>query len=78
MLKSLAGPFADIGFCPTGGITPGNMFDYLAQPNVLCVGGSWLAPGGLLKQGDWVGVKNLAQAAVQKATENGWRQSPQH
>jgi 2-dehydro-3-deoxyphosphogluconate aldolase/(4S)-4-hydroxy-2-oxoglutarate aldolase len=78
MLKSLAGPFADIGFCPTGGITPGNMFDYLAQPNVLCVGGSWLAPGDLLKQGDWVGVKNLAQAAVQKAAENGWRQSPQH
>jgi 2-dehydro-3-deoxyphosphogluconate aldolase/(4S)-4-hydroxy-2-oxoglutarate aldolase len=78
MLKSLAGPFADIGFCPTGGIIPSNMVDYLAQPNVLCVGGSWLAPVDSLKQGDWVAVKNLAQAAVQKATESGWCQSPQH
>jgi 2-dehydro-3-deoxyphosphogluconate aldolase/(4S)-4-hydroxy-2-oxoglutarate aldolase len=50
----------------------------LAQPNVLCVGGSWLAPVDSLKQGDWVAVKNLAQAAVQKATESGWCQSPQH
>ena len=75
MLKSLAGPFADIGFCPTGGVTPANMRDYLAQSNVLCVGGSWLAPGDLLQKNDWDGVKRLASEAVQKATENGWHQS---
>ena len=73
MLKSLGGPFADIGFCPTGGITPGNMLDYLAQPNVLCVGGSWLAPGSLLQNGDWAGVKSLAEEAVHIAKANGWR-----
>jgi len=72
MLKSLAGPFADIGFCPTGGVTPGNMLDYLAQPNVLCVGGSWLAPVTLLRKGDWAGVKSLAEEAVQIAKANGW------
>ena len=44
MLNSMAGPFADIGFCPTGGITPSNMMNYLGLPNVLCVGGSWLTP----------------------------------
>lgn len=72
MLKSLGGPFADVGFCPTGGVTPGNMLDYLAQSNVLCVGGSWLAPGVLLQNGDWEAVKNLAEEAVQIAKANGW------
>ena len=67
MLKSLAGPFADVGFCPTGGVTASNMTDYLAQPNVLCVGGSWLAPEKLLKESDWAGIKNLAEQAVEIA-----------
>jgi 2-dehydro-3-deoxyphosphogluconate aldolase/(4S)-4-hydroxy-2-oxoglutarate aldolase len=64
MLKSLAGPFAEVGFCPTGGVTPSNMTDFLAQPNVLCVGGSWLAPPDLVQNGDWDGIKQLAQEAV--------------
>ena len=68
MLKSLAGPFAEVGFCPTGGVTPSNMTDFLAQPNVLCVGGSWLAPDSLLQNGDWGGIKELAQEAVRIAT----------
>ena len=68
MLKSLAGPFAEVGFCPTGGVTPSNMTDFLAQPNVLCVGGSWLAPDSLLQNGDWGGIKELAQEALRIAT----------
>lgn len=64
MLKSLAGPFAEVGFCPTGGVTAANMTDFLAQPNVLCVGGSWLAPVDLLHNRDWHGIRDLAQNAV--------------
>jgi 2-dehydro-3-deoxyphosphogluconate aldolase/(4S)-4-hydroxy-2-oxoglutarate aldolase len=64
MLKSLAGPFADIGFCPTGGVTPANMMDYLALPNVLCVGGTWLAPDKLVQNKNWSGITDLARAAV--------------
>ena len=45
-LKSLAGPFFQVRFCPTGGVTPENAADWLAIPSVLCVGGSWLVPPG--------------------------------
>lgn len=69
MLKSLAGPFAEVGFCPTGGITPANMVEFLAQPNVLCVGGSWLAPAELLQKGDWQGIQALARQAVEAANQ---------
>ena len=44
MLKSIGGPFPQITFCPTGGITPDSARDYLALPNVACVGGSWMVP----------------------------------
>jgi 2-dehydro-3-deoxyphosphogluconate aldolase/(4S)-4-hydroxy-2-oxoglutarate aldolase len=64
MLKAFGGPFADVRFCPTGGITPDNAADYLALPNVACVGGSWLVPGDALAQGDWGRITALAQAAV--------------
>ncbi len=64
MLKSMAGPFADIGFCPTGGVTPENMTSYLNLKNVICVGGSWLAPAELLLNRDWTGITNLARQAV--------------
>lgn len=67
MLKSLAGPFADIGFCPTGGVSPDNMNNYLKLPNVLCVGGSWLAPTDLIERQDWQGIRALAQQAVATA-----------
>lgn len=63
MLKAFGGPFAEAVFCPTGGITPDNAADYLALPNVACVGGSWLAPTDALRDGDWARITQLAQAA---------------
>ena len=73
MLKSLAGPFADISFCPTGGVSPTNMTDYLALSNVLCVGGSWLAPADMLRNKDWEGITSLAKEAVESAVKCGWQ-----
>ncbi len=52
-LPSLAGPLPQVAFCPTGGIGPENAGDYLGLPNVICVGGSWVAPQGLVAQGRW-------------------------
>jgi 2-dehydro-3-deoxyphosphogluconate aldolase/(4S)-4-hydroxy-2-oxoglutarate aldolase len=60
MLKALAGPFPDVVFCPTGGITRANAAEFLAQPNVLCVGGSWLAPRELVEAGNWGAIEELA------------------
>ena len=68
MLKSMAGPFADTGFCPTGGVTPANMVDYLGLSNVLCVGGSWLAPEKLLIDKNWGAIRDLAREAVEIAS----------
>jgi 2-dehydro-3-deoxyphosphogluconate aldolase/(4S)-4-hydroxy-2-oxoglutarate aldolase len=70
MLKSLAGPFAEVGFCPTGGVTPDNMKKYLSLPNVLCVGGSWIAPDEMIEAQDWAGICNLAKAAVSLSQAN--------
>jgi 2-dehydro-3-deoxyphosphogluconate aldolase / (4S)-4-hydroxy-2-oxoglutarate aldolase len=64
MLKALHGPFPQLVFCPTGGITPATAPDFLALPNVACVGGSWLTPGALLKSQDWVGITRLAAQAA--------------
>lgn len=64
MLKALHAVFPDVLFCPTGGITAGNAAGFLALPNVLCVGGSWVAPDSLLRAGDWAGVRALAQQAA--------------
>lgn len=64
MLKALAGPFKGLRFCPTGGIGPGTAHAYLAQPNVLCVGGSWLTPKALLEAGDWPAIQALAREAA--------------
>ena len=61
MLKAWSGPFADIRFCPTGGITSGNAAEFLALSNVVCVGGSWLVPGDALAQGDWARITQLAR-----------------
>ncbi|MFN8899660.1 MAG: bifunctional 4-hydroxy-2-oxoglutarate aldolase/2-dehydro-3-deoxy-phosphogluconate aldolase [Pseudomonadota bacterium] len=63
LIKALAGPFADVAFCPTGGITPDNAPQFLAQPNVAVVGGSWLTPADALRAGDWARVTALARAA---------------
>jgi 2-dehydro-3-deoxyphosphogluconate aldolase/(4S)-4-hydroxy-2-oxoglutarate aldolase len=64
MLKALAGPFRDLRFCPTGGIGPETARAYLALPNVVCVGGSWLAPPSLLDAGDWKAITHLARQAA--------------
>ena len=63
-LKAFNGPYGDIRFCPTGGVTPDNFNDFLALPNVMCVGGSWLAPTKMVREGDWQGITQLAKAAA--------------
>jgi 2-dehydro-3-deoxyphosphogluconate aldolase/(4S)-4-hydroxy-2-oxoglutarate aldolase len=64
MLKALAGPFPDVAFCPTGGITPETAPQFLALPNVKVCGGSWLTPADALAAGDWARITRLAQAAA--------------
>lgn len=63
-LKAFASPFAQARFCPTGGVTLANAPDYLAQPNVVCVGGSWVAPAEAVAAGDWARVETLAREAA--------------
>jgi 2-dehydro-3-deoxyphosphogluconate aldolase / (4S)-4-hydroxy-2-oxoglutarate aldolase len=63
MLKALAGPFPDVAFCPTGGITPETAPQFLALPNVKVCGGSWLTPADAIAAGDWRRITALAQAA---------------
>jgi 2-dehydro-3-deoxyphosphogluconate aldolase/(4S)-4-hydroxy-2-oxoglutarate aldolase len=62
-VKSIGAPIPQVSFCPTGGIGPGNADDYLKLSNVLCVGGSWVAPAAALKSGDWAQVQDLARKA---------------
>lgn len=64
MLKSLGGPFPQVSFCPTGGISPQNYKEYLALKNVACVGGSWLVPKDAVEMGDWQRITDLARSAV--------------
>jgi len=61
MLKAWSGPFFDVMFCPTGGVTLQNAAEFLALPNVVCVGGSWLVPADALAQGDWARITQLAK-----------------
>lgn len=63
-LKSLAGPLPQILFCPTGGISLKNAPDYLALPNVACVGGSWVAPADLVDKADWDWIRDMASEAA--------------
>jgi len=63
-LKSLSSPLAGIRFCPTGGVSPSNAGDYLSLPNVICVGGSWVAPDDLVAKGDWDAIEALARTAA--------------
>lgn len=63
-LKSIGGPFPDITFCPTGGISLSNYKEYLALPNVKCVGGSWLAPADAIENKQWHVLTELAKQAV--------------
>ncbi|PLW81494.1 keto-deoxy-phosphogluconate aldolase [Kineobactrum sediminis] len=61
VLKAIAGPFADVRFCPTGGIGLGNFLDYLELPNVMCVGGSWILPADLVAAQRWDDIEQLAR-----------------
>lgn len=61
MLKAWSGPFFDVKFCPTGGVSLQNAREFLALPNVVCVGGSWLVPANAVAQGDWSTVTQLAR-----------------
>ena len=65
MLKAWSGPFFDVKFCPTGGVTQQNANDLLSLPNVACVGGSWLVPADALAKGDWARIEALAREATQ-------------
>ncbi len=64
LLQALIAPFPDISFCPTGGVTRQNAPDYLELANVICVGGSWLAPPALLAGRDWTAIEALARDAA--------------
>ena len=64
MLKAWAGPFFDVAFCPTGGVSAENATQFLSLPNVACVGGSWLVPAEALATGDWGRIEALARAAA--------------
>jgi len=64
-LKAFSSPFPQATFCPTGGIDVKNAPDYLALPNVICVGGSWVAPADAVRAGDWGRITDLARAASQ-------------
>jgi len=63
-LKSLSSPLAGVRFCPTGGVTEKNAATYLGLPNVLCVGGSWVAPDELVADGKWAEIEELARQAA--------------
>ena len=67
-LQAIGGPFSQVRFCPTGGITPNNDRDYLALKSVLCIGGSWLVPADALENGDYARITELAKQAVAGAT----------
>ena len=62
MLKAWQGPFGDVRFCPTGGISPANAAEFLALSNVVCVGGSWLVPASAVEAGNWSQITDLAKA----------------
>jgi 2-dehydro-3-deoxyphosphogluconate aldolase / (4S)-4-hydroxy-2-oxoglutarate aldolase len=64
LLGAWASPLPQLRFCPTGGISLTSAPDFLALPNVLCVGGSWLTPNDKLKSGDWTGIEQLAREAA--------------
>ncbi len=70
LLKSLASPLPAAKFCPTGGIGPGNAGAYLALPNVLCVGGSWVVPKDAIAVGDWEKITALAADAARLGSGN--------
>lgn len=67
MLQAFAGPFPQVTFCPTGGITSANYREYLGLKNVACIGGSWVAPQEAIGRGDWARITELTREAVEKS-----------
>lgn len=65
MLKAWQGPFGEVRFCPTGGVSAANAHEFLALPNVACVGGSWIVPNDAITSGDWGRIERLARAAAE-------------
>jgi 2-dehydro-3-deoxyphosphogluconate aldolase / (4S)-4-hydroxy-2-oxoglutarate aldolase len=63
-LRALAGPFPDTRFCPTGGIGDGNAAAWLAEPNVIAVGGSWICPAADIRSGNWAGITAMCNRAM--------------
>lgn len=63
-LKSIASPLPHFGICPTGGVSLANAREYLSLANVLCVGGSWVAPNAMVEAEDWGGIEQLAREAA--------------
>jgi 2-dehydro-3-deoxyphosphogluconate aldolase / (4S)-4-hydroxy-2-oxoglutarate aldolase len=63
-LRALAGPFPDARFCPTGGIGEANAASWLAEPNVVAVGGSWLCPAADIRSGNWAGITAICELAM--------------
>jgi len=64
MLKAMGAPLPDVQFCPTGGVSPDNLPDFLKLPNVAMAGGSWLTPADALSSGDWARITRLAREAT--------------
>ena len=62
-LKAIGAPLPQITFCPTGGVSPGNARNYLSLTNVVCAGGSWVAPKQMVQNGNWAGIETLAREA---------------
>ena len=63
-LRALAGPFADARFCPTGGIGEANAAQWLGEPNVVAVGGSWLCPAAEIRSGNWAGISAICDRTM--------------
>jgi 2-dehydro-3-deoxyphosphogluconate aldolase/(4S)-4-hydroxy-2-oxoglutarate aldolase len=70
-INAIGAPIPEVSFMPTGGIGPDNAADYLALPNVACIGGSWIAPPGLLRNGNFAAIADLAAAAASLTTTCG-------
>ena len=62
-LRAIGGPLPQVSFCPTGGVSPQNALNYLSLPNVICAGGSWVAPPALVEHGKWAEIEDLARDA---------------
>lgn len=69
LLKALSGPYANVKFMPTGGISPANLGEYLSQPNVLACGGSWLCPEQAVAAGDWGKITALAKDCSERVAQ---------